>query len=203
MNIGAESVTDAGLYFQWADTQGYTASQCGSGEGQKYFGWEDYKYYNGTNPNYITSADMTKYDLTDNKITLDASDDAATATWGGNWRMPTSAECYSLFITNTNISYVTSYQGVSVTGFVLTDKTDSTKTLFFPSGGNCLNGNDLYKTSGYYWTSSLCTDQLTEEYVKCNALQVYLSYLGGTAYANWAHETIRPQGCLIRPILDE
>jgi len=33
MNIGASTETDAGLYFQWGDIQGYTASQCGSGEG--------------------------------------------------------------------------------------------------------------------------------------------------------------------------
>jgi hypothetical protein len=33
MNVGASSVTDTGLYFQWGDTQGYTASQVGSGEG--------------------------------------------------------------------------------------------------------------------------------------------------------------------------
>ena len=44
MNVGATSETDYGLYFQWGDTQGYTASQVGSGEGQKAFYWTDYKY---------------------------------------------------------------------------------------------------------------------------------------------------------------
>ena len=33
MNVGATGVTDYGLYFQWGDTQGYTASQCGSVQG--------------------------------------------------------------------------------------------------------------------------------------------------------------------------
>lgn len=33
MNIGANSVTDTGLYFQWGDTQGYAADQIGNGEG--------------------------------------------------------------------------------------------------------------------------------------------------------------------------
>ena len=37
-NIGANSITDYGLYFQWGDTQGYTADQVGSGEGKKFFG---------------------------------------------------------------------------------------------------------------------------------------------------------------------
>jgi len=33
MNLGANSITDPGLYYQWGDTQGYTDSQIGSGEG--------------------------------------------------------------------------------------------------------------------------------------------------------------------------
>ena len=36
MNIGASQPSDYGLYFAWGDTQGYTAEQVGSGEGQKY-----------------------------------------------------------------------------------------------------------------------------------------------------------------------
>jgi hypothetical protein len=32
-NIGAEDVIDTGLYFAWGETQGYTASQVGSGSG--------------------------------------------------------------------------------------------------------------------------------------------------------------------------
>ena len=47
MNVGATGITDYGLYFQWGDTQGYTRSQIGSGEGKKYFGWADYKYCSG------------------------------------------------------------------------------------------------------------------------------------------------------------
>jgi len=69
MNVGANSVTDYGLYFQWGDTQGYTASQVGNGTGQKYFGWEDYKYGNGTSSPSAT--DMTKYNDTDSKTVLE------------------------------------------------------------------------------------------------------------------------------------
>ena len=35
MNVGAQTETDYGLYFAWGETQGYTASQVGNGEGQK------------------------------------------------------------------------------------------------------------------------------------------------------------------------
>ena len=88
MNIGANSVTDTGLYFQWGDTQGYTASQVGNGSGQKYFGWADYKYGDGTSS--PGAEGMTKYNSTDGKTVLEAADDAAVANWGGSWRMPTT-----------------------------------------------------------------------------------------------------------------
>lgn len=71
MNIGANSVTDYGLYFQWGDIQGYTASQVGSGAGQKYFGWADYKYGNGTSS--PSASGMTKYNSTDGKTVLELS----------------------------------------------------------------------------------------------------------------------------------
>jgi len=32
-NLGAESITDPGFYFQWGDITGYRASQIGDGEG--------------------------------------------------------------------------------------------------------------------------------------------------------------------------
>ena len=65
MNVGATNITDYGLYFQWGDTQGYTAAQCGSGEGKKYFNWADYKYGNGTSSPGATG--MTKYKSSDGK----------------------------------------------------------------------------------------------------------------------------------------
>lgn len=36
-NIGAASPEDAGLYFQWGDTQGWRRDQVGTGEGKKEF----------------------------------------------------------------------------------------------------------------------------------------------------------------------
>ena len=98
MNIGASQPSDYGLYFAWGETQGYTAEQVGSGEGQKYFGWADYKYGNGTSsPDPTEMAKyMTKYNSTDGLTTLEAVDDAAVANWGGSWRMPTTADFQAL-----------------------------------------------------------------------------------------------------------
>jgi uncharacterized protein (TIGR02145 family) len=148
MNVGAESETDTGLYFQWGDISGYTASQVGSGEGQKYFGWADYKY----NPSGDGST-MTKYNKTDKLTTLEASDDAAIANLGSDWRMPTEAEFNELLNGTTN-EWVTNYQGTNVNGRLFTSKTNG-NTLFFPAAGDCFNGS-VYNvgSGGYYWSSS-------------------------------------------------
>lgn len=162
MNVGANSITDTGLYFQWGDTQGYTASQVGSGEGQKYFGWEDYKYGNGTSSPGNTG--MTKYNSSDGKTVLDASDDAVIANWGGQWRMPTTAE-YAALGAAVNSAWTASYQGSGVSGLVCTDKADSSKVLFFPAAGSCLYGSVTYVGSyGYYWSSSVYSSNVQRAY---------------------------------------
>lgn len=152
MNIGASQPSDYGLYFAWGETQGYTAEQVGSGEGQKYFGWADYKYGNGaSSPDDIV---MTKYNEADGKTILEAADDAAVANWGGSWRMPTTAELQALgAAVNTTWTQVN-----NVYGILCTDKTDESKTLFFPAAGHCANGRVVnVRSNGAYWSSSLFT----------------------------------------------
>ena len=158
MNVGANNITDTGLYFQWGDIKGYTTNQVGSGSGKKYFGWADYKYNSdGTSP---TDADIIKYNNTDGKTVLDEEDDAVTAIWGGNWRMPTKNEYVALGAA-VNTEWTADYQGSGVAGLVCTDKVDSSKVLFFPACGSCYNGNvyDIDSYS-YYWSSSRISNDL-------------------------------------------
>lgn len=187
MNIGAETETDYGLIFQWGDISGYTASQVGSGDGKKAFTWADYKYNNGsTDP---SAADMTKYNKTDNLTTLEASDDAATANLGSDWRMPTSAEFQALG-NAVNTAWTTDYQGSGVAGLVCTDKTDSSKVLFFPAAGYCYNGS-VYnvRTDGAYWSSSR-TGWPTSAY--------FLTFRSNDI--NWSYDSNRYRGYKIRPV---
>ena len=161
MNIGANSVTDYGLYFQWGDTSGYLSGQCGS-SGTTYakpFNWADYKFSGGrTSPD---ATGMTKYNSSDNKTVLDLSDDAARTNWGGSWRMPTTAEFAALGAA-VNTAWTANYQGSGVAGMVCTDKTDSSKVLFFPAAGDCGNGSVNFVGSNCsYWSSSLRTDNTT------------------------------------------
>ena len=187
MNIGATSVTDYGLYFQWGDTQGYTASQVGEGEGQKYFGWADYKYGNGTE-----FPSMTKYNSTDGKTVLDLSDDAVNAAWGGNWRMPTTAE-FAALGEAVNSAWTADYQGTGVAGMICTDKTDSSKVLFFPADG-CCNGGSVRRVGsyGFYWSSSVDSSNVQFAY--------YLLFDSGDVY--WQDFDSRLNGFPVRGVLD-
>lgn len=132
MNVGAEKESDYGLYFAWGETQGYTASQVGTGEGQKAFAWADYKYSdNGS------SSVMTKYNATDGKAVLDLEDDAARANWGGSWKMPTKAQFQELLNTANCTNEQTTVNGVN--GRLFTSVRNG-NTLFVPAIGYCRNG---------------------------------------------------------------
>ena len=185
MNIGASQPSDYGLYFAWGDTQGYTVEQVGSGEGQKYFGWADYKYGNGTSSPGATG--MTKYNETDGKTILEAVDDAAVANWGGNWRMPTIDDFQALgAAVNTEWTQVN-----NVYGMLCTDKTDSSKTLFFPATGNCSNGAQYAGSHGGYWYSSLFTNHRQNAY--------YLDF--SISSSLWDHSAPRFVGFAVRPVV--
>lgn len=145
-NIGAESETDTGLYFQWGDTLGYTGDQCGS---QKSFSWADYKYCNGTD------SVMTKYNDTDGKTVLDSDDDAAKEILGRNWRMPTAEE-FAALIEASTYKWTDDYDGCC--GYFFISKTDDEHSLFFPAAGYCYeNIFDFEALYGAYWSSSLDT----------------------------------------------
>ena len=152
MNIGANSVTDKGLYFQWGDTSGYTAAQVGSGSGKKEFLCDDYKYSFEIDGECDTS--WGKYNNVDEISVLEATDDAVTAAWGGNWRTPSKAE-YETLINATTSAWTNNYESSGVKGVILTDKTDNTKKLFFPAIGMTYNGQIRYSDRAYYWTNEL------------------------------------------------
>ena len=189
MNLGASSITDIGLYYTWGDTQGYTAAQVGAGEGQKFFSWWDYKYSEGGTVS--NAGTITKYNESDGLTTLQSSDDAVTAAWGGSWRMPTIEEFQALS-TATTSAWTADYEGSGVAGLILTSKADSSKKLFFPAAGNCNLGSVLDVGShGYYWSSSLLTSNKT-----------YGSYFRFYNGLNYLSSYIRRSGSSVRGVCD-
>jgi hypothetical protein len=139
-NEGATSPEDYGDYFAWGET-----------EPKETYSWATYKWCDGTQNT------MTKYNATDGKTILEPTDDAAQVHRGGKWRMPTKAECQELidsctweWTTSNNIS------GYRVTG-------PNGHSIFLPAGGVRI-GNASYAIGefGYYWSSSLMIDSISE-----------------------------------------
>ena len=144
MNVGASKASDAGLYFQWGDTVGYTANQVGKDK-QFASDWSDYKW--GKNPNF------TKY--TETGATLDLEDDAAHVNMGGEWHMPSPTQIQEL-IDNTTSAWTTQ-DGVN--GRLFTSKIDPSKFIFIPAAGNAWVGSVQGSgDNGYFWSSMLRTD---------------------------------------------
>ena len=189
-NIGANDITDTGLYFQWGDTQGYTSSQVGSEEGQKRFYWADYKYGNGTND--LSVGFMSKYSNSDNKRMLELSDDAARHYWGGDWRMPTPQE-FETLRNAVNTTWTDNYNNTGVAGLVCTDKKDISKILFFPAAGFCsmdeLRGAN---TSCNYWSCSRSNGNYGAHVCKSNR-----------NYTQWNASYARCDGYTIRGVVND
>jgi hypothetical protein len=64
-----------------------------------------------------------------------------------------------------NTAWTASYQGSGVSGLVCTDKTDSSKVLFFPAAGYCRSERvNNVGNGGGFWSSSLISSFLENAY---------------------------------------
>ena len=140
--MGAETPEDYGDYFAWGEIQP-----------KNWYDWSTYQYCNGsenTLTKYCTNASYGYNGFTDNLTTLLPEDDAATANWGGNWRMPTLEEWQELY-NNTTVTWTTQ-NGVSGKLFTASNG----NSLFLPAAG-FRDDSSLYSagSDGYYWSSSL------------------------------------------------
>ena len=140
MNVGANSEIDAGLYFAWGETTGYTASQVGT---DKQFTWNDYTLTEDSGSTF------TKYNATDNKTHLELTDDAAAVNMGGDWHIPNRAQCIELFKETkngfvTNAGAFTQYAWSDTNG--RSNPTQTTATI------------DNWNTAGYFFFKSDVSD---------------------------------------------
>jgi uncharacterized protein (TIGR02145 family) len=136
---------------------------------------------------------MSKYNSTDGKRVLDAEDDAVTAAWGGSWRMPTKDE-YVALGNAVNTAWTANYQGSGVKGIICTDKTDSSKVLFFPAAGYAYNGSICnVGSNGNCWSSSLYSSY---------DLNGYIMYFS-SSNVNWQSLDNRRNGFPLRGVLGE
>ena len=176
-NVGASTTYEDGDYFAWGET-----------EPKSDYTWENYKLCNGsynTLTKYCYDSSLGYNGFTDDKTVLDAEDDAATANWGADYRMPTYAEFTEL---NNNCTWTwdSSHNGYTVTG-------TNGNSIFLPASGSRIGSSLFYHGSyGGFWSASLGSGGAN-----------YACYLyfgsGGRYPSNYGH---RYYGHPVRPVAD-
>lgn len=178
-NVGADQPEKCGDSFAWGATKP-----------QEVYDWTHTPFQTQNTTEY-KSTRFTKYlgsitspykdpSATDTdalKTVLDPEDDAAHVNWGGDWRMPTKEEIDEL-LKNCYWQWVTSYNGVSVGGYVvykIKDSADKGKHsgkgspvgsysvsdphIFLPLTGVSSGGTP----SGFYWSSTTLGDVIADD----------------------------------------
>ena len=146
-NVGATSPEQAGLYFTWGETTGYTAEQVKNGEHS--FSELSYKSSHTASIN----------------AHLNIRQDAARSYMGGKWRIPTYDEFQEL-IDNCDGVWTENYNGTGVTGYIFISKING-NSVFFPVAGICIDlsvkhvgsyvgyWSDFYASQEYAWFMNL------------------------------------------------
>ncbi len=159
-NVGASSPEEYGDDFAWGETTTksiYTRENCASYEKS----WRD--------------------------IGEDYSRDAATANWGGDWRLPTNAE-YQELLDNCIWEWTTQN---SHKGYKVTSKKNG-QSIFLPAAGWRLGADDYSVGSyGYYWSSSPIESDASYAY--------YLYFYEDYHNVDWGY---RYCGHSVRPVLE-
>lgn len=173
-NVGASQPEEYGDYFAWGETTPKSTYDSST-----------YKWCRGSIITLTKYNTESSYGTVDNKTTLELSDDAARANWGGSWRMPTKAEQDEL---REKCTWTwTTQNGVS--GYKVTSKING-KSIFLPASG-CRSGRSLFYAGSYgtYWSSSLYTDNPSYAF--------YLSFR--SSYVRW-YSNGRFGGHSVRPV---
>ena len=138
-NIGADSAWNGGAHFEWGEVE---PRQWGDSKENKYCA------YSSDITKYCTIAKYGYNGLVDDKIILDAEDDAATINWGGRWRMPTKEEFDELCDNCTfELQTLNGKIGYKVIG-------KNGNFIFLPMP-DIEEGEAMWVRVGRYWSSSL------------------------------------------------
>lgn len=161
-NVGATKFGQGGLLYSWGETESRI---------RKDYSWTKYKWSDGPGEETLTKYCIDKrYGPVDNIRELLPEDDAATANWKGDWRMPSLEEVNEL---NSNCSWkwVLNYENSGLNGLVGTSSVNG-NIIFLPQAPSIdINGYewdvDLYWTRDLYeGRTSLANSFLVEESAK-------------------------------------
>ena len=146
-NVGATKPEEYGDFYAWGEVAPKT-----------YYDWGTYKWTQGNDMliKYFTDeGDGNGEMIADNKTVLDAGDDIASVSKGGNWRIPTVAEVEELI--NGCIWTWTILNGVE--GYEVKSQTND-NTIFLPAaGGRFLDEHGASREECLYWSSSLAVEE--------------------------------------------
>lgn len=132
-NVGATSPEDYGDYFAWGETSTK----------------EEYTQENSLTYR-LDIEELQSQGYIDGEGNLTSSHDAATANWGGEWRMPTSSEILELRIYCT--WQWTTQNGVN--GYKVKSKTND-NSIFLPAAGSRGGMSSSHVGfNSYYWSST-------------------------------------------------
>ena len=189
-NIGTTSPEGYGNYYAWGETT--TKSD---------YSWSTYQYCNYDEngydifTKYCTSSEYGYNGFVDNLATLLPEDDAATANWGGNWRMPTKAEWEEL-VDNTTVTWTTQN---GVNGYLFTATNGS--SLFLPAAGYRTDSDLMFAgRECVYESSSLYTDYLGSIY-DGTPYGVWILYIDHEYGYFGVTQMGRVPGLSVRPVL--
>lgn len=148
-NVGARNAGAVGDGFAWGETEPYY-------ESTDPIVWKEGKQYGYDLTSYEkfgtgSGFQYDKYNATDGLTVLQPVDDAATANWGGSWRMPTQAEQQWL-IDNCDweVISISGYEGRKITSKI------TGNSIFLPSSELLAAQHvpDQSTGTGNYWSSS-------------------------------------------------
>lgn len=142
-NMGAMRPEAYGSYLAWGESKPKSS-----------YTWGTYLWCSGNDPKTLTRYNFNEeYGVFDNLYMLTPDDDPAREKWGGNWRMPTSAEWSAL----KNFCTWTWEKRDGVWGYKVSGKGSySGNSIFLPAGGFMAGSErSLAGSDGYYWASDL------------------------------------------------
>ena len=172
-NVGANSPEAYGDYFAWGETstkETYDEDNCAT------YG--------------LSISELQSQGYIDGEGNLTAQHDAATANWGGDWRMPTRNELSEL---RDNCTWTwTTYDRVN--GYNVEGPNGN--SIFLPAAGD-RNGSSLSNSGRYgdYWSSTPSEDNDNYNYNYAYCILFYSSYRNFSIY-------LRYLGISVRPVID-
>ncbi len=201
-NVGASSPYDVGSYFAWGEVEAkerYLVSNYSMSNTPEISELDDLA-------GDMDPSSLTEYCSSDGKTRLDSSDDVACQKWGGKWRIPTAEEWNELL---ENCSWAWA-QGASeakdfkviIDGFRVASKKNG-NSIFLLASGICMGVGAIESSkTGYYWASSLNTDNPVEAWCFSFFPGGSLGWHTGLPRSIETETAFRSYGLSVRPVTE-